>query len=392
MNLIDIKLKLKEEKRLLNGHHWIFSNEIENLDSSITPGALCRVLNADNKVQGYGYFNPHSLIAVRIIKRGAEPLSEDFVMENLDKAYSYRKELGVKKYGRMCYGEADAMPGLVIDRYGDILVIDILTAGMEMLKEEITKAVKKIYKPTGIFYRNDSHFRTLENLPLAPEIIGEVPESVEIEENKVKYIVPIRDGQKTGFYFDQRENRKFLEPYFKDRLVLDLYSYIGGFGVYAAVHGAAQVWGTDSSALAVEYANQNAKLNGVEKYCVYAKDDAERILSANMHGELPEKPDMILLDPPPFVKNKKSIPQAVALYVKICRMALEGLEEGGLLAFSTCSHHISRDLFMSIIHQSAFKAQKRVIVLETRSQAKDHPILVGMPETEYLHFALLKVV
>ena len=168
MNFIDIKLKPKEERRILNGHHWIFSNEIENLDSSAAPGSLCRILRADGEVLGTGIFNPHSLIAVRLIKRGPEPLEKNFVFESLDKAYAYRKELGVKKYGRMCYGEADSMPGLVIDRYGDVLVIDVLTAGMETLKDDITAAVKKIYKPAGIFYRNDSSFRTLENLPLAP--------------------------------------------------------------------------------------------------------------------------------------------------------------------------------------------------------------------------------
>lgn len=389
--MIEIKLKRKEEKRLLNGHFWVFSNEIENLDTSVTPGTIVRVLNSEDKVLGTGMFNPHSLIAVRMIKKGEEPLSENFVFEHLDTAFNYRKEIGVRKYGRMCYGEADGMPGLVIDRYGDVVVADILTAGMELLKDDITAAIKKLFKPKGILYRNDSNFRTLENLPVTPEVIGEVPEEVIIEENKVKYAVPVKAGQKTGFYFDQRENREFLKPYFKDRLVLDLYSYVGGFGVYAAVNGAAQVWGTDSSALAVEYANKNAELNGVKDAAVYQRDDAERLLSANIRGELPDTPDMILLDPPPFVKNKKSLPQAMNLYVKLNRMAMEGLKTGGLLATSTCSHHISRETFMEIIRQAAYKAQKKVVLLELRGAAKDHPVVIGMPETEYLHFALLQI-
>ncbi|MDR0291481.1 MAG: class I SAM-dependent rRNA methyltransferase [Elusimicrobium sp.] len=389
--MIDIKLKPKEDRRVRAGHLWIFSNEIENLDKTAAPGALCRIINAEGVTVGHGYFNPNSLIAARILKRGPEPLEEDFIFNAIDNAYAYRKEGGVRKYGRMVYGEADMLPGLVIDRYGDVLSVDILTAGMENLKKEITAALKKIFKPTGIFYRNDNNFRVMENLPTEPEIIGAVPESVIIEENKAKYEVPLRGGQKTGFYFDQRENREFLKPYFKDRLVLDLYSYVGAFGILAALHGAAQVWGADSSALAVEYANKNAELNGVEKLAVYRRDDAERILSAMGRGELPQKPDFVLLDPPPFVKNKKSLPQAVSLYVKLNKMALDGLEKGGLLATSSCSHHITREIFVDIIRSAAYKAGKRVVMLELRGASKDHPVLVGMPETEYLHFALLQV-
>ncbi|ACC98892.1 putative SAM-dependent methyltransferases [Elusimicrobium minutum Pei191] len=389
--MLDIKLKAREDKRVRAGHLWIFSNEIENLDKTAVSGSLCRVLSAEGDTVGYGYFNPHSLISVRLLKRGKEPLEKSFIQDYIDAAYGYRKEIGLRKYGRMVYGESDMLPGLIIDRYGDILVIDILTAGMELLKEDITKAVKKIFKPKGIIYKNDSSFRIMENLPVNPEIMGEVPQSVIIEENKVEYEVPLSEGQKTGFYFDQRENREFLKPYFKDKLVLDLYSYIGAFGIYAAKNGAAQVWGTDSSALAVEYANKNAKLNGVEDIVTYKRDDAERLLSAMGKKELPDQPDFVLLDPPAFVKNRKSLPQAINLYVKLNRMALEGLEPGGYLATSTCSHHISREIFVDIIRQAAYKAGKRVVMLELRGQAKDHPVLVGMPETEYLHFALLQV-
>ena len=235
--MIEIKLKAKEERRLQAGHWWVFSNEIDGLDTSVEPGTLVRVLSHEGKQAGIGYFNPHSLISARLLMKGEGELPADFVFENLDNAYSYRKEIGVRKYGRMCYGEADHMPGLVIDRYGDVLVIDVLTAGMEKLKPQITKAVQKIFKPKGIYYKNDSSFRALEGLTNTPEIIGEVPETVEIEENKIKYLVPLRGGQKTGFYFDQRENREFLKPYFKDKLVLDLYCYIGSFGLRAQRRG-----------------------------------------------------------------------------------------------------------------------------------------------------------
>ena len=387
----EIKLKAKEERRLKAGHWWVFSNEIDGLDTSIEPGTLVRVLASDGTQVGFGTFNPHSLIAVRLVQKGEGELAKDFVFEKLDEAYTRRKEIGVRKYGRMCYGEGDNLPGLVVDRYGDILVVDVLTAGMELLKPEITKALKKIFKPKGIYYKNDSAFRALEGLTNTPEIVGEVPETVEIEENGVKYIVPIRGGQKTGFYFDQRENRAFLKPYFKDKLVLDLYSYIGSFGITAALAGAAQVWGCDSSAAAVELAQKNAELNGVKDIAVFHRDDAERLLSAMKKGELPDQPDIVLLDPPAFVKSRKALPQAVGLYVKLVKMALEGLKPGGYLAFSTCSHHVSRELFVDIIRQGVSKAGVQASLIELRGQAKDHPVLIGMPETEYLHFALVQV-
>ncbi len=387
----EIKLKAKEERRLHAGHWWIFSNEIDGLDTSIEAGTLVRVVNHEGAQVGIGYFNPHSLIAVRLLQKGEGELDDNFVFENLDNAYTRRKEIGVRKYGRMCYGDGDNMSGLVVDRYGDILVVDVLTAGMEKLKPQITKALQKIFKPKGIYYKNDSAFRALEGLTNTPEIIGEVPETVEIEENGVKYIVPIRGGQKTGFYFDQRENRAFLKPYFKEKLVLDLYSYIGSFGITAALAGASQVWGCDSSAAAVEFAKKNAELNGVSDVAVFHRDDAERLLSALKKGELPDQPDIVLLDPPAFVKSRKALPQAVGLYVKLVKMALEGLKSGGYLAFSTCSHHISRELFVDIIRQGASKAGVTATLVELRGQAKDHPILIGMPETEYLHFALIQV-
>ena len=389
--MTEIKLKIKEERRIQAGHWWIFSNEIDGLDTSIEPGTLVRVMSHEGKQVGIGLFNPHSLIAVRLLLKGEGELAEDFVFENIDDAYTRRKEIGVRKCGRMCYGEADHMPGLVIDRYNDVLVVDILTAGMEKLKPEITKAVQKIFKPKGIYYKNDSSFRALEGLTNTPEIIGEVPDEVEIEENGVKYLVPLRGGQKTGFYFDQRENREFLKPYFKDKLVLDLYSYIGSFGITAALAGANQVWGCDSSAAAVEYAKKNAELNGVSDTVVFHRDDAERLLSAMKKGALPDEPDMVLLDPPAFVKSRKALPQAVGLYVKLVKMALEGLKSGGYLVFSTCSHHVSRELFVDIIRQGVSKSGREAVLVELRGQAKDHPVLIGMPETEYLHFALVQV-
>ena len=244
----EIKLKAKEEHRINKGHYWVFSNELEKVDTSIEPGSIVRVLDGKGQTMGTAFFNPHSLIAARFIVKGEDPLHKDFIFEHIDNAYSYRKQFNIRRFGRMVYGEADALPGLVIDRYGDYLVIDILTAGMELLKDKIIEAVTKIFKPKGILFKNDSSFRSLEGLPLAPQTVGEVPHEVEIEENGVKYIVALTGGQKTGFYFDQRDNREFMKPYFKDKIVMDLYSYTGSFGITAALNGAAAVLGTYSAA------------------------------------------------------------------------------------------------------------------------------------------------
>lgn len=387
----EIKLRAKEEHRINKGHCWIFSNELEHIDTSIQPGEIVRVLDCRGEVLGTGFFNSRTLIAARLIRRGPEDLPKNFIFENIDAAFAYRKQFGIRKSGRMCYGEADGLPGLVIDRYGDYLVIEILTAGMENLKDDILAAVKKIFKPEGIIFKNDSSFRALEGLSNAPHSIGDVPQEVEIEENKVKYLVPLAGGQKTGFYFDQRDNRAFLKPYFKDKIVMDLYCYSGSFGINAALNGAAAVWGCDSIAAAIEYANKNIELNGVKEICQYRRDDAERLLSAMKNNELPQTPDLVLLDPPAFVKNRKALPQAINLYVKLNKMALEGLQPGGMLATSTCSHHITREIFTDIIKTASAKAGKKVVMIELRGQAKDHPVLIGVPETEYLHFALLQV-
>lgn len=391
INLKKLKLKFSGEKRIRGGHPWIFSNELENIDKTIPPGEICMALFNSGQPAGIGFFNPHSLIAMRLLNSGARELEDNFVGVRLKKAMEYRKSLGVIESGRMFFGESDGLPGLVVDKYGDILAVEIVSAGTELLKDEITKQLCALYKPKGIYYRNTHEFRKLEGLTLYTETAyGEVPPSVLITENGLKYEVPLTSGQKTGWYFDQRENRACLAPYFKDRKVLDLYTYLGAFALTAAASGARTVWGVDSSAAAVALAEKNANLNGFDETVMFRKEDAERVLSALEHGELPERPDFILLDPPNFVRSKKNLNQAAKLLVKLNARAMAGLPEGGFLAFSSCSHHISREIFLDIISEAASKAQRKTLLLELRTQAKDHPILINMPETEYLHFALLK--
>ncbi len=387
-----LKLKFSGERRVRGGHPWIFSNELENIDKTIAPGELCGVLFNSGAPAGVGFFNPHSLIAVRLLNTDSLELENNFVGARLKRARDYRKSLGITDSGRMFFGESDGIPGLIVDKYGDTLVVEIVSAGAELLKEKITKQLCEIYKPGGVHYRNTHEFRKLEGLPQYSETAyGIVPEKALITENELQYEIPLSSGQKTGWYFDQRENRAFLAPYFRNRKVLDLYTYLGGFALTAAASGAKTVWGVDSSATAVELAEKNAALNGLQEKVIFRKEDSERILGALERGELPERPDFILLDPPNFVRSRKSLNQAAKLLVRLNARAMAGLPQDGLLAFSTCSHHISKEIFLEILTDAAARAHKRVVLMELRAQAKDHPILLNMPETEYLHFALLKI-
>ena len=280
-----------------------------------------------------------------------------------------------------------------MDRYGDAVVVEILSAGMELLKDAITAALTDLLRPKGIFYKNTHQFRELEGLKSYEETaFGVMPETADIEENGIKYRIPMAGGQKTGWYFDQRENRAALAPFFKGRRVLDLHTYLGAFAITAAKAGAAAVWAVDSSEKAIEAATENAALNGVEAQVLFRKEKAERLLEALEAGDLPEKPDFILLDPPNIVRNKKYLPQALKMLSRMAGAAFKALPKGGYLAVSTCSHHISRGMFVETLSSAASKAGRQAVMVELRGQAKDHPILISMPETEYLHFALMKMV
>ncbi len=391
----DLKLfKLRREaaRRRAAGRLWVFSNELETVDTSVPPGTVCGLLYPDGKPAGAGFFNPKSLISMRLLVQNTLELPPDLVKDRLAAALRWREELGMDRCGRICFGESDGLPGLVVDRYGDYLVAEILSAGAELLKDRITAALTDLLRPRGVLYRNTHQFRELEGLPSYEETaFGVMPESVEIEENGLKFRVPMAGSQKTGWYFDQRENRAALAPLFRGRRVLDLHTYLGGFAITAAKAGAERVWAVDSSEKAVEAAAVNAELNGVAEKIVFRKEKAERLLEALEAGQLPETPDFVLLDPPNIVRNKKHLPQALKMLGRMAGAALKPLPPGGLLAVSTCSHHISRSALVETLAAAAARSGRRAVLADLRGQSKDHPVLLSMPETEYLHFALLRV-
>lgn len=391
-NINTLKLKPSAVRRRASGHMWVFSNELEKVDTTILPGTVCTLLYPDGRPAGAGFFNARSLISMRLLVKNAREVPQGFIKDRLAAALKYREELGVDRFCRLCFGESDGLPGLVVDRYGDAVVIEILSAGMELLKHDITAAIIDLLRPRGVLYKNTHQFRELEGLLSYEETaFGVMPEHAEIEENGLKFRVPMSGAQKTGWYFDQRENRAALRPFFPGRKVLDLHTYLGGFAITAAKSGAEAVWGIDSSEKAIEGAAENARLNGVEDKVVFRKEKAEHLLEALEAGQLPERPDFILLDPPNIVRSKKHLPQALKMLGRMAGSAFKALPSGGYLALSTCSHHISRQLFLETLTAAAMKAGRRAVLAELRGQAKDHPVLMNMPETEYLHFALLKV-
>ena len=388
-----LQLKHTAIKRRATGHLWVFSNELEKVDTTIPPGTICGLNYPSGAPAGVGFFNPKSLIALRLLAQNTLTPPEYFLKDRLAAALEYRKLLGVEKFCRLCFGESDGLPGLVVDRYGDTLVIEILSAGMELLKDQVTQALKDLLQPRGILYRNTHHFRELEGLTSYEEVaFGTIPEKAEIIENGLKYRIPLAGAQKTGWYFDQRENRAALKPFFKGRRVLDLHTYLGAFAITAANAGAESVWAVDSSEKAIEAAEENAGINGLDGKIIFKKEKVERLLEALENGELPEKPDFILLDPPNIVRSKKHLPQALKMLARMEEAAIKALPRGGYLAVSTCSHHISRGMFVETLSVAAARAARKAVMVELRGQAKDHPILISMPETEYLHFALIKIV
>ena len=388
--LLQVKLKPGQDKRVLGGHLWVFSNEIAAAPQA-KAGDVVSVVASNGRPIGTALYHPNSLIACRMLAFETVEVDQAFFHKRLAAAIAYRERVrpGETSY-RLCFGESDGLPGLVIDRYGGVLVLQVLSAGMEARLPEISGALEELLKPQGIYLKNDHRARALEGLPAECRTLsGSVPERVQISEGGLRFWTPLAEGQKTGFYFDQAENRSFLRPYFKDRVVVDLYCYTGAFAVNAAKFGAKAVLAVDSSGPAIALAKENAQLNGVE--VSFEEDDAEEALRSFAEGTQPFKPDMILLDPPSLVPAKKHLPRALKQYVKLNAWALRALPRGGLLVSSTCSQHVTREIFVQMLKIAQGQAQKPTRLLSLRGQGADHPILLAMPETEYLHFALLEV-
>lgn len=388
METATLRLKKGEDRRLRAGHLWIFSNEIDTGATPLTglePGQPVIIEDSRGAPLGSGYANPHSLICARLLSRKSrEPLDRAMLTERLGRALALRLLLYPEgPWYRLVYGEGDGLPGLVVDRFSDLLVVQIGTAGMERVREEIVDALRELVPGAAILLRNDTPSRELEGLARYVEVAsGAVPDVVPVFENGVRFETRPGEGQKTGWYFDHRENRARLRRYVRGARVLDVFSYVGGWGVQAAVAGADRVTCVDSSAPALEAVTANAALNDVEGRVGAVRGDAFEVLR-EMRGAK-ERFDVVVLDPPAFIKRRKDARKGEEAYQRINRLAMDLLVEGGIIVSASCSHHLSRDALRGVMLRAGRELRREVQLLEECGQAPDHPVHPAIPETSYL--------
>ena len=382
-----LRLKDRADRRLKAGHLWIYSNEV---DTKATPlkdfstGELVVIENAAGKAIGTGYVNPNTLICARLVSRDAKyMLDKSLLVHRVKVALSLRERLFDKPYYRLVFGDSDSLPGLVVDRFGDVLVVQISTAGMEGVKEQIVEALVQVLKPTGILLKNDGTSRKLENLPEYIEVAhGEVADEVELEENGVRFLAPVMKGQKTGWFYDHRLNRDRLRHYVKGKRVLDVFSYVGGWGIQCAAFGAEEVICVDASEKAVDLVHRNAELNGLQDKVGTMQGDAfEALKQLKAEGE---QFDVIIVDPPAFIKRRKDVKAGELAYRRINEMAMRLLGKDGILVACSCSMHLQRDSMLDALRAGSRHIERNLQIIEQGHQGPDHPILPAIPETEYI--------
>jgi 23S rRNA (cytosine1962-C5)-methyltransferase len=387
MSIPVLKLKRGEDRRLRAGHLWIFSNEVDTAATPLTqfePGTAVQVLSDRDQFLGHAYVNPRTLIAARIVGRDAAyPLDASLLVHRLRVALSLRERLYREPYYRLVYGESDGLPGLVLDRYGDVVVAQSGTAGVDRLRAEIDAAVEKVLHAKTIVWKNDSGAREFEGLERGVSMAGagEIPAEIAVREQGVDFLAPLAEGQKTGWFYDQAANRERLRRYLPaGARVLDVCSYVGAWAITALKGGAGSATCVDSSATALDYVARNATANGVAVETI--KDDAFDALKVLQ--ESGAKFDVVILDPPAFAKRKKDAPQAQAAYRKLNQLAMPLIDRDGLLVSCSCSYHMGSDELVTAIQTAARHTSRFVQVLELGGQSPDHPVHPAIPETRYL--------
>ncbi len=378
-----LRLKPREERRLRAGHLWAYSNEIDPPEGfrQIEPGTLVRLEDNRGRPLGTGYVNPHTLLAVRLLTGKVDvSIDRDWFVRRLRAALTLRDTLYGKPYYRLVHGESDGLPGLIIDRFGDVLVLQIGTAGMERLKPVLLEALQDVLKPTGIVLRNDIPARELEGLSAEPEEIGTVPESVRIDEDGLAFDVAMRGGQKTGWFYDQRDNRNRMARYVRGRRVLDVFSYVGGWGLRALAFGASEALCVDSSQVALDAASNNAAINSLPLQT--RRGDALDVMKA-LRAE-GRQFDTVIVDPPALIKRRKDAEAGLEHYAALNRAALQLLGPEGFLISCSCSHHLEEEQLQRLLLRESRHTGRRLQILEQGAQSADHPIHPAIPETRYL--------
>ena len=380
-------------ERLLSGHLWVFNNEIKAVNGDYSNGDIVSVADGKKRFIGKGYINDNSKIIIRLLSFKDEEINKGFFRRRVEDAVNCRLSLGRQRYGsfRVVFSEGDILPGLIVDKYENVISIQILTLGMERWKGDIVDILKEIFNPAAIVERSDVDVRKKEGLqPGKGFLFGEEKSKVIISLDGLKFEVDLLEGHKTGFYLDQQENRKIIEPYVKGGKVLDCFAYTGAFAMYAAQYGAMEVVALEDSGKAFEMLQRNIGLNGLEGIIKAEKGDAFDWLRAQ--HKKGERFDCVMLDPPAFAKERAAMAGAWQGYKDINLLGLKLLNDNGYLITSSCSQNISPMTFLNILNDAAQNSGCMPRLIENRSQAKDHPVLLSMPETHYLKFVVIKKV
>lgn len=384
-------LRRKISPRVLNGHPWVFANEIDSVDPSVQDGDVLVLRTHDGRFVGQGYYNSRSQIRVRILTRDATAtIDERYFLEEIGRCWTYRQQLGYTENCRLVFGEADGLPQLIIDKFNDYFVLQTLALGMDRWKPALVNALETIFQPKGIYERNDVPVRELEGLPQQKGFLSAPFDTrIQIQENGLMFHVDLDQGQKTGYFLDQQDNRRAIQHIVKDAEVLGAFTYTGTFEVHAAHYGAKSVLGLDISATAVEMANANAALNGLSDRCRFEVANAFDVLKA--WGKEGRSYDVVLLDPPAFTKSRETIQKAITGYKEINLRGMKLVRPGGFLVTSSCTNLVQPDLFLQIIEMAAKDARRKIRQVTFQAQSADHPIIWGQENTQYLKFLIVQV-
>ena len=389
--MLKVYLNKKISKRVVEGHPWIFSNEIGRVDGTVSGGEVVSVFTHDNKFIGSGYINPKSQITVRLLTRNKnEAINDDFFYKRILECWEYRKKIGYTENCRLVFGEADLLPQLIIDKFNNYFVMQTLALGMDVWKPAIVNALTRIFNPKGIYERNDVPVREVEGMIQQKGFLSAPFETkIIINENGLKFNVDIENGQKTGYFLDQQDNRRAIQHIVKGADVLGAFIYTGTFEIHAAYYGAKSVLGLDISENAVEQANKNAALNGVENLCKFQTANAFDMLKQWSKEE--KKYDVVMLDPPAFTKSRETIQKAIAGYNEINLRGMKLIRPGGFLVTSSCTSLVNAELFLQTIDMAAKDAKRKLRQVCFQSQSPDHPIIRGIENTQYLKFLIVQV-
>ena len=386
-----VYLKRKISQRIANGHPWIFANEVEKLDDHTQPGDIVDVFFYDGKFAGKGYINPKSQIVVRLLTRNKkDEINEKFFVERIAQCWEYRKKLGYRDNCRLVFGEADELPQLIIDKFNDYFVIQTLALGIDKWKPVFVKAINQLFKPKGIYERNDVPVRELEGLQQVKGFLSEpFNTQIIINENGLKFYVDLENGQKTGYFLDQQDNRRTIQRIAKGAEVLGAFTYTGTFEIHAGHYGAKSVLGIDISENAVRQANQNAELNNLQNIVRFETANAFDVLK--QWGKNGMQYDIVMLDPPAFTKSRETIQKAITGYKEINLRGMKLIRPGGFLVTSSCTNLVSPELFLQIIHMAAKDARRKIRQVVLQTQSADHPVIWGIENTQYLKFLIVEV-